>query len=446
MSESTKAQKQTVKATKTAIEALQPAEKHQIHYVEGTRGLAVWVTPSGHKSFYLFYRTFGKGRSEFSKRIRLGVFPDMTIDQARKLAENKRADVNEGADPAKERQEARAIPTVADAWDEFFEEHSIDLKAHTISHYQGIIQKYVKRQVSPEARTRPGAFKLPDRLPVLGKMKIDIVTEQDITQLYLTMKKAPYMANRLLAVLSGLFTWCEKRGYRAKGTNPTSDLKKYKEFPREGFLNGDQLGAIGAAISTLEGKGLVSPYSAAALRLLLLTGARKNEVLSLKWKYLNLDRGTARLPDTKNNRPKTLHLPALAVDILRNLKDSPWFSGEDGFVFPSDSKSGHLADLRRPWSTVCKQAGLTGWRPHDMRHTFASVAASSDESLLMIGAQLGHTKSKTTEKYAHLANNPVHDMTERTGAKIAESWTKPPAPAAQVPPAENDPPARPSVH
>ena len=401
--------KQTLKFTKTALEALQPTADRQTIYDEVTTGLAVRISPSGHKSFYFYYRP-GKGRNSPSKKIQLGVFPDMTPEQARLKARQLAAQVINGLDPSKELQNAKTAQTVAEVIQSFFEQH-VDAKLKNASRrlYKGLLNNHI--------------------LPNLGKTKIEEVSHKDVARLHHALRESPYMANRTAAVLSKFFNWCELHGYRDRHTNPAEGLEKFKEHKRMEFMKSTDLEAIGQALSSLEATGKISPFPAAALRLLLLTGARLEEILSLKWSYLDLEAALANLPDSKTGF-KVLHLPAPAVEILRNL---PRFDSE--YIFASDeSKSGHLSSLRRTWSAVCERANLKGsWRIHDLRHAFASAAVNSGASLPMIGALLGHSQTSTTARYAHLANNPVHDLAEKTGGQIAEGWNKAPADNGIIP-------------
>jgi integrase len=395
-----------MKFTKKTLETIEPSEARQTFFDELMPGLAVKISPTGHKAFYYCFRA-GKGRNAPKKQIHLGAFPAMTVEQARLKARQYLAQVIHGQDPAVELQEAKAAKTVAEALKEFFALYVAKLKPNTVYQYEGIAKKYV--------------------VPTLGKLKLEQVSRLNVEKLHRSLKDFPYIANRTLAMVSKFFNWCEEMNLREQQTNPAHGLKKYTEKKRQDFLDAPELEAIGQALSTLEGKGQVSPLAAAALRILLLTGARKTEILSLKWSYLDLETGKANLPDSKTGF-KVIHLPAPAVEILKAL---PRFSDE--FVFPSHSASGHLADLRRPWVTVCRKAGLAGWRLHDLRHAFASAAINSGASLPMVGALLGHKKSSTTERYAHLANNPVHDLAEKTGGRIAEGWNKAPADDGLIP-------------
>jgi integrase len=252
-------------------------------------------------------------------------------------------------------------------------------------------------------------------IPALGKIKINEINHKEVAKLHHDLREAPYMANRTVALLSKFFNWCEKNGYREKNSNPAEDLDKYKENKRMDFLKISDIEAIGQSLTALEVLGKVSLMPAAALRLLLLTGARLEEVLSLKWSYLNLETCLANLPDSKTGF-KILHLPQPAVEILNSL---PKFTSE--YVFPSESASGHLSSLRKAWAAVCANAGLSGWRLHDLRHAFASAAVNSGASLPMIGALLGHKNTSTTARYAHVAVNPAHKIAQDTGAEISKA-------------------------
>jgi integrase len=170
----------------------------------------------------------------------------------------------------------------------------------------------------------------------------------------------------------------------------------------------------------------ITPFAAAAIRLLMLTGARLSEILSLKWAYIDLEQGIARLPDSKTGF-KVLQLPAAALAVLDRLPEM------SDFVLPGDSESGHMINLHYPWRELLKFAGLTGWRIHDLRHAFASMMVNSGASLPIIGKILGHTQASTTQRYAHLEQNPARKAAEDAAAKIAEAMRTPPKRAKVLP-------------
>jgi integrase len=172
------------------------------------------------------------------------------------------------------------------------------------------------------------------------------------------------------------------------------------------------LGEVLAEVEGLPG----NPMMIAAIRLLLLTGCRKNEILGLRWDWVDIERGALRLPDSKTGA-KVVPLGAPALAILARLprhEGSPW-------VLPAARGNGHLIGLQRAWRKIAKTAGLHDVRLHDLRHGFASVAVAAGSSLYLLGKVLGHTQARTTERYAHLDADPVHVVADRTARKIAQA-------------------------
>ena len=386
-----------MKFTKKTIEAIEPSSARQTYFDDSITGLAVKVTPAGHKSFYFCYRA-GKGRGAPKRQIQIGTFPDMTVELVRLKARQLHAQVINGQDPAVDLQEAKEAKRLAEIMELFFTEHvRSKLKPKSVDLYEGATRKHI--------------------LPAFGKMKVEDVTHRDVARIHHALSATPYMANRVAAILSKFFNWCEVNGYRDRSSNPVAGLEKYKEEKRMDFLDADELTVIGLALADLESKGQIQPMAAAALRLLLLTGARLREILSLKWSYVDLDESLARLPDSKTGF-KILHLSAPALEVLSVL---PVMERSE-YVFPSlTAASGHMEGLRKPWALVCEAAKLQGrWRVHDLRHGFASAAVNSGASLPMIGALLGHSQASTTARYAHVAKNPVHELAESTAGRIVD--------------------------
>jgi len=421
MRESTKSLKQTIKFTKTAIEGLQPASGRQNVYDETVPGLAVRVSPSGRKSFYYSYRLPGMGRNATSQRIHLGAFPVMSVEQARLKARQLAAQVVNGQDPAQERQKDKEAQSLAEVMDLFMAEHvKPKLKPKSVELYELAIRKHIK--------------------PTLGKRKVEEITHRDIAKLHHRLKEIPYMANRAAGVLSSFFGWAGKNGFCERKHNPVEGLDKLREEKKQTFLTADQIGALLAALDTLEKGGTIDPIPAAALRLLIFTGMRLREALSLKWKYLDLEAETAALPDSKTGFKK-LELSAEALDILKALKAMPFSSD---YVFPSiTSASGHMEGLRKPWGLLQAKAGLKEhWRIHDLRHAFASAMVASGASLPIVGKILGHSQAATTERYAHVEKSPAKKAADDAAQLIAERWNKASETAASE--AESKAPA--SVH
>ncbi len=391
-----------MKFSKKALDGVKATGQRQIFFDEMMTGLAIRVSEVGRISFYFVYRQ-GRGRGAEKKWLFIGKHPQMTPEVARLKVRELTGQVAGGTDPVLDAQKARDVQTVAGILEVFFAEHvRAKLKSATIDQYERISKLYVT--------------------PAFGKVDIDKVIHRDVARLHHSMRDKPYMANRCYALLSKFFGWCEANGYRDRGTNPVVGLEKYKEEKKMDFLDAQEMGAIGTALSALEAGGKINPLAAAGLRMLLLTGMRLMELLSLKWDYLDLEAGTATLPQSKTGF-KVVPLPAPAVEIL---KGRPNISE---YVFTSpDAASGHMMSLRKPWKLVCETAELSGrWRVHDLRHGFASAMVNSGVSLPIIGKVLGHKRAETTARYAHIGKSPAQQAAEEAAAKIVETWKQKPS-------------------
>jgi len=402
-----------LKLTKTTVERLEKTGRRYEIRDDDLPGFLVRVGIDGSKSFYLMYRA-GKGRAAQKKRLHLGAFPVITVDQARALAKEKAAAVALGADPAAIVQAEKVAVTIAEALDTFQEEYVAKLKPNTIAFYTTVIEKHLK--------------------PSMGKARTKKLGYTDVARFHAAMKAKPYMANRCIAVLSVFLNWCELHGYRDKHSNPCTEIKLYKELKRQEFMGATELSILGETLERMERTwherketkekrasedvDTITPHAAAAIRLLMLTGARRGEILSLKWAYVDLEQGIARLPDSKTGF-KVIQLPSPAVAVLESL---PQLSE---YVFPSPSAVGHMVNIKDAWGDVLKQSGLRGWRIHDLRHAFASMMVNSGASLPIVGKILGHTQPSTTARYAHLEENPARKAAEEAAAKIAKAMQTP---------------------
>jgi integrase len=257
-------------------------------------------------------------------------------------------------------------------------------------------------------------------IPALGRKKVADVTRQDVAGLHHDRRSLPYHANRLLAVTSAMFTFAERWGLRQEGTNPCRYVERYKEQSRERMLSVEELARLGSALATSDG----SPFVIAALKLLVFTGARRSEVLGLRWEWINFERGEARIPDSKTGT-KTIQLAPPALEVLANL---PRVQGNP-FVIVGGRPGAPLINLEKPWIAIRKQAGLEGVRLHDLRHAFASIAAASGMGLPIIGKMLGHTQATTTMRYAHLADDPVKTAAATVAGTIAAALKQGSSPA-----------------
>lgn len=254
-------------------------------------------------------------------------------------------------------------------------------------------------------------------IPLLGKMRVKDVTRGDIERFQqsvaegktaitekteksrATVTGGKGVATRTMGLLGGIFTFAVDRGMRAD--NPVHGVKKFKENRFERFLTSEELKALGKALKKAEKEG-ENIFAIAAIRLLILTGCRKNEILSLKWKHIDFERSCLRLPNSKTGA-KVVPLGQAAIELLKKM---PKHEGNP-YVLVGDKEGTHFVALQKIWVDIRTSAGMPDLRLHDLRHSFASVGAGSGHSLLMIGALLGHRDAKTTARYAHLAADPV---------------------------------------
>jgi integrase len=251
-------------------------------------------------------------------------------------------------------------------------------------------------------------------MPAIGAMKVGAVSHTDIARLHQKMSaRAPYRANRLVALLSRLFSLAIKWGWISR--NPCHGIERNPEEPRERYLTGLELARL---IDVLN--GFEDQQAANIVRLMLLTGARKGEVLEAEWRQFDLNEGVWVKPSshTKQKRLHRAPLNAEAIALLRSIRQ------RRTYVFPARLTGLPRQDIRKPWARICQAAGLLDMRRHDLRHSFASILAGKNLSLPIIGKLMGHTQTNTTQRYAHLADNPLREATALVGKIVAPNLTK----------------------
>jgi integrase len=247
------------------------------------------------------------------------------------------------------------------------------------------------------------------------------------------MRGTPGAANRTLALLSKLFNLAEKWGLRPDGSNPCRHVEKYRERKIERFLSSEELARLGAALREAERTQIELPSVIAAIRLLLLTGCRLSEILTLRWQDVDIDHQVLRLPESKTGK-KVVYLASPALEVFAKAERV------DGnpHVIVGKRPRAHLVNLQKPWRRIRAMAGLRDVRIHDLRHSFASMAAAGGLSLPLIGALLGHSQPQTTQRYAHLTADPIRRAADITSSSIAEAIARP------LPSGKDAPDARPA--
>jgi integrase len=404
--------------TKRTVDSIQPRDKSFIIFDASVKGFGCRVMPTGAKSFVLEYRPGAGGRSVAKRRLTLGRYGAMTVDQARTAALNALAHIRLGSDPQAEKGGERSSPTVVDLIGLFVAEHvDAKLKAGTAQGYKIALEKLRAAH---------------------GGIKASQLTRAQVAALHARMRGNPYGANRFLAITSKLYSWASDRGLLPGGhANPAAKIGRYKEESRERFLTSEELERLGDVLREAETVGLpwtvdeskpkakhaakaenrctlIDPFAIAAIRVLILTGARLREILHARWDYVDSERGILFLPDSKTGKkPIFLNAAALAV-----LADLPLIAGNP-HIIAGAKRDAPRADLKKPWGAICKAAGLDGLRIHDLRHSFASVGAGASMGLPIIGKLLGHSQAATTQRYAHLGDTPARAAVETIGAAIS---------------------------
>lgn len=396
--------------TKRLVDA---AEAHQTTYlIRDTRvkGFVLVVTPYGGKSYAIEYRA-GRGRRAQKRRYTIGKHGSpWTPELARREALRLLGAIANGADPAATRNAERQALTLSELCDLYMAEETAHKKKSTLKADRGRIVHHLK--------------------PLLGRKRVDAIDRRDIERLMIDVASGKTAAKttdqrragsvpkggrgaaaQCVALLSTIFTFAFQRRLRAD--NPAHGIKKPPVRKMERFLSEQEFARLAIALDA-EASATNNPYPSAAIKLLLLTGCRRSEILNLRWQDIDFDQQCLRLPDSKTGA-KVIYLNAPALAILRTLPNDT----TNPNVFGGNRSGSHLVSIDKVWFRIRKNAGLDDVRLHDLRHSFASVGAVGGLSLPIIGALLGHKHAATTSRYAHLSADPISAANEMIGARIA---------------------------
>lgn len=355
-------------------------------------GFGLRVTRAGTKSFIFDYRIHGRKR-----RFTIGRFDDgsWSVKAARERAGKLKQKVDNGTDPLAEENAARGAPTMRDLWARFEAEHLTKRRPGTQKAYKGLWKAYGGK---------------------LAAHKVAEIESSEIEAQHARIAtKTPYRANRWLAMLSKMFSLALRWKWRAD--NPCKGIERAPEYTRERYLSGEEITRLLEALQSYAERGPWQMQSANAIRLLILTGARRMEALSATWDQFDLEAGVWRKPpnSTKQKEPHRVPLSGPAVALLSDMAKC------GKYVFPGRGTNDHQKDIKNAWGTVTKLAGIEDARLHDLRHTYAAHLASAGQSLPIIGALLGHTQAQTTQRYAHLLDDPLRQATERVAGMMDRS-------------------------
>lgn len=380
--------------TNALVRAAEPPERGQ-QFVWDTeiKGFALRVTARGAKAFVVDYRARGRQR-----RITIGSYPDWTVAAAREEAKALKREVDRGGDPMGQRHEETSAPRVRDLWERYESEHLPSKAERTQRDERAIWLKLI--------------------LPALGTTRISDVSHEDVQALHrqITQKRGtPVRANRTVEVLRKAMNLAIRWGWRMD--NPARGIRRNPEDKRTRYLSQEELARLSVALERHPERVSVN-----AIRFLMLTGARRGEVLNARWDQFDLRAGIWTKPSahTKQRKEHRVPLSAPALSLLAELRND----ADGAYVFPGKAENQPLTDLKKTWAAVTRAAEIEDIRVHDLRHTFASILVSRGASLPLIGALLGHTQAATTARYAHLYDEPLREAAELVGAVLEQPNTE----------------------
>lgn len=395
------------KIMKRSVDGAKVGERDYFLWDTELKGFGLKVTPAGNRIYVVQYRTGGRGSP--ARRFTIGKHgAPWTPNKARTEAKRLLGSIADGKDPQSAKAADKAAMTVNELCSLYLKEGCETKKPSTIATDKGRIARHIK--------------------PLLGRKRVKDLTPNDIRRFMADIAKGKTTvtaktgkhglarvtggkgtATRTVGLLGGIMSFAVGEGVRPD--NPVIGIKRYPDKQGERFLSHAELGKLGEVLSAVEETEVLA---VPAIRLLIMTGCRKSEILSLKWSEVDFDIGCLRLADSKTGQ-KIVMLGAPALQILANKSRQ---AGSE-YVFPAMKGKNHYVGLPKTWARIRKQAGLEGVRIHDLRHSFASVGAGSGMGLQVVGKLLGHSNPKTTARYSHLADDPVRAAADRIAGSIA---------------------------
>ena len=372
----------TLRLNQRRVDALKPRKSIYDVRDRDLKGFGVRVLPSGAKRYFIHNQFHGRRVWKI-----VGQAGDIGTDEARGRAKALLAAIRNGSGDEATAPADIAFETVAE---EVFRRYARNWKPSTLKVNRG----YYRNQILPWFEGRP----------IAG------IAAADVRRWFASLHETPVAADRSAPVLSVIMRQAEVYGYRPEGTNPCAGIKRYRRQGRERFLSTAEIRRLGEVLARHEAD---HPQAVAAIQLLLLTGCRAGEIVTLKWRYYR--EGKLFLPDSKSG-PRTVWLSAASREVLDGLPRSA------AWVFPSPHTDGfvHAVTLGRVWYRVRADADLCDVRLHDLRHTYASIALAQGETVLTIGRLLGHRNPATTLKYIHLSDAMVREAADAVGAALLE--------------------------
>lgn len=384
-----------IRFKKEVLEALPAPEKgRSTYYDDQVQKLAVRVTSAGTKTFYVITRD-----GDSVAWLKLGTFPDMTVEIARKEAQKHLGDFAKGASPVKAKRIEKQRLTLGQAFDNYQTLYAVPRGIKTADDTRMIWERCIGAMPDEPAKKHGRKREKHPAGVDWSNRKIDEISGAEVRTLHAEIgTTTPVLANRVVEIIGTIYARASEWGYT--GINPAKDIRPFKEVKRDRFIQADELPAFFKALADDTSEDFKH-----FVLLCLLTGARRVNVLSAQWQEINLASAVWRIPDSKNGDPVVVALVPEAVEILK--ARDPDGEKKTGFVFPADSKTGYLSPPAKRWQALLKRAGMADFRIHDLRRSLGSWQAISGASLAIIGKSLGHKSADATLIYARLSMDPV---------------------------------------
>ena len=412
-----------MRLSKRTIDAAKPRSREYVLWDSELTGFGVRIRPTGTKSFIAVYRA-GAGRRAEQRKLTIGpVGAKFTSDQARKQAKRFLGAAAAGEDPARERTRKREELLISELCDLYLAEGCTTKKSSTLITDRSRIESHIK--------------------PLLGRKRIGEVLRGDIDRLMRDIASGKTSrdertgargrsivsggrgaAMRTIGLLGGIFSFAIARGLMI--SNPVVGVKRFPDRKSELFLSDTQLADLGHALTELSAQA--NPKAIGIIKLLALTGARKSEVVQLRWSEVDFQNRCLRLTQSKTGQ-KAIPLGPAPLELLNSIHAD---RGSSDWVFPSKNDKGPFMGLEKVWKRVRTRAGYPSLRIHDLRHSYASMGLARGNALAVIGALLGHSDVKTTARYAHLADDPIRAAADEISRAMADAMSNKPASESEV--------------
>lgn len=415
---------QRIRFTSTKIKdlPLPAAGARSTHYDTEIPKLAIRITAAGSKTFYIVKRN-----GAAMAWVKLGAFPDMTVEQARNQAEIIMGDFARGLNPAQKKRSEKKKQTLGDAYQQYRILHVAPRGIKTADEIRLMWERFLGPLPDAPAK-KHGRKRAKHRAGVdWSRRKLEAIDGPAVKSLHAAIGRShPVMANRVIELLSAIYN--NARGHGYPGDNPASGVEPFAENPRERFIgeqDPDELPRFFKALAADTSEDFKH-----FVMLSLLTGARRANVLGMRWQDINLQAATWAIPGAsmKNNKPQLVALVPEAVEILAKRKPQ-----KDGFVFPAPSKAGYMTPPKKRWRALLKRAEVKDLRIHDLRRSLGSWQAITGASLVIIGKSLGHKAPSSTMIYSRLNLDPVRaSVATATSAMLEAAGVKKRAKVAKL--------------